>query len=187
MAFDNIKTQNNINVENGVVITENNGTVNINKAPTVSAFKQKLTKYKEEAINNSSFGRYIDELNHFIKPVTYNPRNLETKLKDANRTFEIEEARELKAKFAKEITKNSFSEAAQDCYAHILAKLKSEYDEKVRPLVIEKASMADIEKKIAEVINIMYEELSDTFFEQNTQEIKGMLYYLTGNCHIEWS
>lgn len=187
MTLDKIETQINVEAKKGLAVGINNGVINYDPQKTVSSFKEKLMNIKNESLNDSSFKDYIDALNHYIMPAKYSPRDLRTKLTNAGRNFEVEEAIELKASFTKKLVKNNFSESAQDCYVHILTELKTKYDEKVRPLLLKKAPLEEIETMVAEVVTFMYDELRETVFEQNKQEIKGMLYFLTGNCHIEWS
>ncbi len=160
----------------------------ISKETTISDFKNQLLQMTEETLYDSSFKDVIEKLNHFMQPAEYNsPRNLETKLINANREYDINEAKELKTKFSMKLTKNNFSETAQKYYASILALLKGKYDAKVKPLIKCNAPLPDVENAVDEVITYMFEKLSDTVFEQDYQEIRGMLYFLTGNCHIEWS
>lgn len=185
MTLDKIEKQIIVKGNNSVGSVEGN-VYNISTGDTCYALKQKLLQVSKEALYDESFKDIIDSLNHYIQVSKRSPRNLRTKLEEANRKNDINEAEELKTLFTMKLFKNNFSESAQDCFTHILATLKSQYDAKVKSLIESGASRVEIDAQVLEVINFMYEQLISTAFEQNTQEIKGMLYYLTGNCHIEW-
>lgn len=155
---------------------------------TRSALRKKIEEIKEECLLDPDFNRCIAELQHFLNPVKPElQRDLERKLSDADRLDELEEAEELKEKFAKLLLRENLSEQAQDAYVHILSKIKLSYEHKVKPLIKTQAPPAAIEQQVLDVVEGIYEDLSGTVLEHNYRNIKGMLYFLTGNCHIEWS
>lgn len=146
-----------------------------------------IAKLTDKCIYDNNFKEYVDRLNHFIKQNPHNQRDLETKLTSAGKTEEIAEAMELKEKFTKFLTKNSLSSIAQDAYAKVLCKLKISYEHTVKPLIKSKASEVEIDTAVLKIINEIYDDLKGTPLESDHMQIKGMLYFLTGNCHIEWS
>lgn len=177
--------------------TTNNGDIagrDINK-PTIininptdrSALRKKLEKLKSDCLFDPNFSKCIKQLNHYLNPV--NPsdqRDLKTKLTDAGREDEVYEAEELKESFAKKLVKDNLSEQAQEAYVHILATIKTQYDGKIKPLIKTNASLQEVEAGVLNIVETMYSELSGTALEYDPREIKGMLYFLTGNCHIDW-
>ncbi len=166
---------------------------NIDKSTTVinatidSPLRKKMKEMQLDALDDDNFVRYMKEFCHFFNPINPNDqRDLSAKLMDANRKDEIFEAESLKEEFAKTLMKNNLSEQAQDAYVHILAKIKTLYESKVKPHIKENAALTDIEDGVFEVIEIIYGDLVGTIFEKDHRKIKGMLYFLTGNCHIDW-
>lgn len=161
--------------------------IEINNIGKKSALRNIVEKLEADCIDDPNFNKYISNLIHYTSSVHPNEqRDLETKLKAANRQDELYDAQDLKERFTKLLTRSSLSEQAQNAYVHILSKLKLDYDHKVKPLLKSAATLVDIEAKVSEVVIGIYEDLEGTVLEHNVREIKGMLYYLTGNCHIEW-
>ncbi len=155
---------------------------------TRSALRKKIEEIKEECLLDPDFNKCIDQLQHYLNPIKPElQRDLEKKLTDADRYDELEEAEELKEKFTKLLLRENLSEQAQDAYVHILSKIKLLYEHKVKPLIKTQAEPALIEQQVLDVVEEVYELLSGTVLEHNYRNIKGMLYFLTGNCHIEWS
>lgn len=151
-----------------------------------SNLNELLSKVTQEAMIDDNFRKTIDSFNYYLRPISNNQKDLKTKLLEANREYEIPEAEELKTKFAMKLTKNALSESAQKMYVHILAKLKCSYEQKVRPLIIEGQSISIIDGQVYEILKELYNDIIGTAFEDDILGIKGMLYYLTGTCHINW-
>ncbi len=150
--------------------------------------REKIEALKEDCLHDPDFAQCIGELSHLINSAHPDEqRDLKTKLTDADRADEVHEAEELKEKFTKLLVKNSLSEQAQDAYAHVLCKIKLDYLHKIKPLLKSGASLQQVEAEVLAIINIIYADLVGTVLEHNVREIKGMLYFLTGNCHIEWN
>lgn len=156
--------------------------------PPKSPLKAKLEKLSQDCLSDSNFKKYINELQHLITTVHPNKQiDLKAKLEMANRADEYEEALFLKEQFAKRLYKNSLSEQAQDAYVHILSKLKLDFQLKIKPRIKDGASFTEIGDCLHKIINEMYGELAGTPLEQDIGSVRGMLYFLTGNCHIEWT
>ncbi|HOO49745.1 MAG TPA: hypothetical protein PLK94_00500 [Alphaproteobacteria bacterium] len=162
-------------------------TIHVNQSKDASPLRKKIEQLKSDCLHDPDFSTCIKQLNHYLNPV--NPdeqRALKAKLEEADRADEVYEAEELKEEFAKILVKDNLSEQAQDAYVHILGKIKTLYESKVKPLMKEGAPLSDIESNILYVIEVIYEDLSGTILEYDYRQIKGMLYFLTGNCHIDW-
>jgi len=164
----------------------NKQTINLN-VKGKSQLRLKIEQIQRECLHDPEFKSCISRLTHYLNPIDIkNQRDLKTKLLAAGRNDEVNDAEELKEKFAKLLVKNSLSEQAQDAYAHVLGKIKLNYDAKVKSLLKENASLVLVEAAVLEVVNEIYDDLCGTVLEHDYREIKGMLYFLTGNCHIEW-
>ncbi len=149
--------------------------------------KEKLKKLAEDGLQDPNFMTYLDQLKHYRNPVRHDEqRNLETKLTDADRDDEIFNAKKLKEEFAKILAKDDLSNQAQEAYVHILGKIQTYYERKVKPLIKMNAPPPDIDTKVLEIIEEIYSDLVETNLNINHRQIEGMLYFLTGNCHIDW-
>lgn len=161
---------------------------NIQHQPTkISPLRKKLEQLRDDCLHDPNFSSCIKQLTHYLNPV--NPsdqRDLNTKLTDAGRQDEVYEAEELKESFAKVLVKDNLSEQAQEAYVHILATIKTQYDGKVKPLIKTNAPLHEIESNVLNIVESMYSELAGTVLEYDQRQVKGMLYFLTGNCHIDW-
>lgn len=159
----------------------------INQPITTSPLRKKLEQLKKDCLHDPNFSICIKQLTHYLNPI--NPddqRDLKTKLVDAGRADEVYEAEELKESFAKTLVKDNLSEQAQEAYVHILANIKTEYEGKVKPLLKTNAPLKEIESNVLDIVKSIYSDLAGTVLEYDQREIKGMLYFLTGNCHIDW-
>jgi hypothetical protein len=157
------------------------------QAKDKSPLRNVVEKLEADCLHDPDFNKYINALTHYTNSVhPDSQRDLQTKLTEANRQDELHEAEELKEKFAKLLVKSSLSEQAQNAYVHVLSKIKLDYDHKVKPLLKEGAGLVAVEASVHQIIMGIYEDLTGTVLEHNVREIKGMLYFLTGNCHIEW-
>lgn len=101
------------------------------------------------------------------------------------------EARRQKLQFYKKSTRYQYYESAQRIDSYLLAKVKSSFDSYVMPLIgvasksaVKQAIYEKVVKPIMDEIN-RYGVDDDCLCYTDT-DIKGMLYMLTGNCHINW-
>lgn len=171
----------------GGYIDKSVNTVVINSVNTSSPLRKKIEQLRSDCLHDPNLFTCIRQLTHYLNPV--NPdeqRDLKTKLIDANRADEVHEAEELKEAFAKILVRDNLSEQAQDAYVHILSKIKTHYECKVKSLIKANAPITEIEKSVLEIIETIYADLVGTALEYDHRQIKGMLYFLTGNCHIDW-
>ena len=165
-------------------ISKNTFIVQQNKSP----LKVMLEKLSLDCLNDPHFKQYISDLQHYTTSVHPEKQiDLKAKLEMANRADEYTEALFLKEQFAKQLYKNGLSEQAQVAYVHILSKLKLDFQLKIKPRIKESASLTEIGECLHQIINEMYGELAGTPLEQEIGSVHGMLYFLTGNCHIEWT
>jgi len=128
--------------------------------------------------------RYRTKLRHTI--------GLEAKLADGGFSQSaIDKARRLKMYFAKKSMRFQYYESAQliDCY--LFAKLCHRFDTYILPY-IESLPLCDIRQMVYEkVVLPIIDEINangscDRQLCYNENDIFGMLYYLTGKCHINW-
>ena len=76
----------------------------------------------------------------------------------------------------------------QKVFAHVLAMIDTTFNQKIRPLIIEKHSKVDVSKGIQEhIIDPVYQSIVSFDNTITSQHVSGMLYFLTGKCHLVWS
>jgi hypothetical protein len=166
----------------------------INKPVTVnighiSALRRRSQELKELYVHDQNYRGFIEKLQKFLTTAesSKQPRNLEEKLTAGNRADLVNEGKRLKERFYKKINKHQFSEQAQELFAHILAQINTFFNSKIRPLIIENQQPSVIDALIYDdLVKVIYDDVGDGPLDIDTEDIKGMLYYLTGTCHLEW-
>ena len=148
-----------------------------------------VRKCIEENVQNSDFTGFVDNLARYMAEVDGPIIGLEEKLKNGGRPDLLDSALKLKESFYKNLTREQLAPSIQDAYVHILACIITIFEQKILPLIKGGKSPEVIDKAIyEEIINHIYTEISDIReFNHNMEDIRGMLYYLTGNCHIKWN
>lgn len=113
---------------------------------------------------------------------------LKKKLENGNRLKYLEFAEISKEKFAKKLLLNEHSESAQLIYAFLLAKVYTSFQTNIYTRLNEGHPEEYINQLIAEsIVKPLEELLGDNLLRIYDDEINGMIYFLTGNCHIKWN
>lgn len=148
-----------------------------------------VSRFKSLAKDDPEYLECIDELNSFFHDVI--PRKikgLEAKLTEGSREDLLEDALYLENKMAIKIAKNQFSPTAEAVYYHCLTRIKTAFTSSIQPLIKAKASHQVVDQAIYDkVIMPIHAEIISTYTALDTEQIKGLLYYLTGKCRIQWS
>lgn len=147
-----------------------------------------LKKFKEDCDHNSQLKEFIDEFDYFNNQLEGDIVGLEQKLKDGNRDGFIEFALRTKERFFKKLLKYQFSESAQRIHIYLLASLESRFQNHVAPKIRDDHPAEEINILIEEaLIKPLLLELDENLLHITETDINGMLYFLTGNCHIKWT
>lgn len=130
--------------------------------------------------------RYRTKLPHTI--------GLEQKLLDGGFAKNaIDKARRQKQSYAKKATKYQYYEMANKIDNYLFAIVSDHFDREVLPLIEDEKPIREINQAVYEKVVVpVMEELnavgdSDTCLCYTLDDVFGMLYYLTGNCHINWA
>ena len=150
-------------------------------------------KLNDELENDEKLKKKLDDIRRYKTKLPHTI-GLEQKLRDGGFSESaIEKARRLKQYFAKKSTKFQYYESAQRIDSYLFAKVCGGFDAYVMPLIEQQTPLTDIRQCVYErvILPIMH-ELNDNGAEDaclcyNEEDIFGMLYYLTGNCHINWT
>lgn len=155
----------------------------------LSQMKMLLKKFNQEQSSNQQLSSFIDDLDYYNTPKQNETVvGLENKLIAGNRKNLYDYANDMKDRFHRKLYKYQFSEAAQKMNVHLLALVQSYYMNEVYPLICENRDSAVINTLISErIIQPLLAELDDNTLGYGAQDINGMLYFLTGNCHIKWT
>lgn len=172
-----------------VNVKENNGTINIgNSRSRLSATFERL----EQEILNNTRKEVIDELLLYTTKLD-GTKGLEEKLQDGGfQKMFIQKAIIQKEMYAKRATKYECYPAAQEIILSLFARIKNEFDVRIYPMIIKGADvpsiMQEVHKQIVSPILQMIEMngANDQSLYFNMDHIYGMIYYLTGMCHLNW-
>lgn len=150
-------------------------------------------KLKDDFHNDIRLQKKLDDIKRYRTKLPHTI-GLKAKLHDGGfSATAIEKACRQKMYFAKKSTKFQYFEAAQRIDAYLFAIVSSRFDTYVMPLIEAQRSLAEINRAVYEqVVMYVMEEINrngadDTYLCYNADDILGMIYYLTGNCHINWT
>lgn len=150
-------------------------------------------KLKEEIDHDDKLQKKMADIMRYRTKLPHT-LGLKRKLQDGgyNKTA-IDKACRLKQGYAKKATKYQYYEMANRIDDYLFAILSNRFDDYVYPLIVNQRPLADIKQAVPEQVIIpVMKELNengedDIYLCYTTDDILGMLYYLTGNCHINWA
>lgn len=146
-----------------------------------------IEKFRREASNDSAMSETIQLLQRWHKADGH-VIGLEEKLEQGNRRDLIIFAMEAKERFSRSLVRHQYSPAAQEIYAFLLAKIYQIFVSIIYPEICRGVGMDKVDKLlVSEVYNQVEALLEDNPLQITPEEVMGMLYWLTGNCHLKWS
>lgn len=187
---------NRINIDNSQVegdfIGRDDKSINIinHNTFTSSIYLQNLYEcYQKEKLDNPEFKKLCEELDYFNSIVKGDVMGLEEKLRQGGRERLIAYALDVKEKFHKKLIKTSqFSNIAQDINVYLLSKVHKGFMMDIYHLICEGESDDKINLLINErIIKPVQQDLGINPLKYNENDIMGMIFFLTGNCHIKWN
>lgn len=184
----NQNIENNKHIDSQFNINSNYGSIG-SSPPT--RFAKRFAKLIKEVSGNEAIDKILVDLNNYITKL--DGIDLETKLQDGGFSlFEIEKATRRKEAFAKKLEMYKFFESSQWINAQLFSQIISDFETYIEPLIKNNSSKEDIIKSVAEkvvspILNLLNQEGErDEYLNYTTENIWGMIYYLTGKCHINW-
>jgi len=146
-----------------------------------------IEKFRKEQAEDKQFRDIIAKLEHFSKVADGKLSSLSEKLESGGCKSHVEFAEKAKELFAKKLVEFQYSESAQRIHAYLLAEVWSRFHRFVRPLIAEGADIHALNCCVeVHIIQPVQSMLGENDLELYSDEINGMLYFLTGNCHIRW-
>ena len=161
--------------------------------PAESRLSAWFRKLAEEFRNDEKLRRKLDDIKRY-KTVLDKTRGLDRKLEDGGFAPDsIATARRKKQYYVKKATKYQYYESAQRIDSYLYAKVCNRFDSYVFPLIRAQHPLDEVRTAVYEQVVIpILEEINeqgsaDTCLCYTEDDIFGILYYLTGNCHINWT
>lgn len=172
----------------------------------IDDYYQHATVYKQERgtrfdayfrrlrqeIENHTTSDIIDELLDY-KTQTDGKKGLEEKLTDGGfPQSDINWALRKKEQYAKKATKYECYPSAQEINLLLFADIKAKFDCYIKPLIKKGTDVTTVMQQTHEVIVEPLMQLlnengeHDEDLRYTTDHIYGMIYYLTGMCHLNW-
>ena len=163
--------------------------ISFNEVKTNSnALNNLLIRSRQLCETDQEYCYMLEELEGYL-----NPRpgrkiiGLEGKLKEGDRLDLLEDATYLENKFARRVTKHQFSVSEEVIYYHCLSKINSSFSHNVKPLFKNTVSAAIIDRVIYDkIVEPLYEEGCEVSTAISIELIRGMIFFLTGKCHLRW-
>ena len=159
-----------------------------NGCTRMGAYFQRLM----EEIRGNVKEEVIDDLLYYTTRLD-GTKGMEEKLMDGGfRPNKIEEAKRFKELYAKKATRFDCYPAAQQINLNLFSRIKNEFDTNIYPLIENGESlnlvMQQIRERIVLPIMTLIENAgaNDTSLQYTEDHIYGMIYYLTGMCHLNW-
>ena len=176
------------NINSQVNIGDNFGNLNF---VVKTRFSKRFEKLKNEIESDIRYEGILSDFDYYNTKL--DGRDMPSKLSDGGFSKrDILMATIKKQKYAKKAEKYKFFESAQWIDCQLFAKIKLEFDINVEPLINSGADKATIMqavyervvKPVLELINVEGEY--DEVLNYDSEDILGMIYFLTGKCHINW-
>ena len=155
-----------------------------------SSLNRLYRKLRDEAAQDQELTEYIAQLQIFTRSVEDETVvGLDGKFTAADRQDQLDMAKAMKEMVYAELRKNMFSRTFQTIYATLMGKIYEEFQTWVQPAIVKGASREQIDQLVnVHVVKPVVSEL-ETCSEYDgaaTSTVRGMIYFLTGNCHLVW-
>jgi len=154
----------------------------------VSPMTRLIARYKTETENDEKVKRLVEQLKKWQERPPGDVIGLEEKLLRGNRPDMIDFAMLAKERFARALGRHEYSPAAQEIYAYLLAQMWVIFSELVFTKIAQGVSQEAVNLMLVNDVYPRVEHLlEDNPLGIDLAEIKGMLFWLTGNCHVKWA
>lgn len=154
------------------------------RVPALTSFYE---RYKDDVANNRELKENIEKFNYYTTPFKGDVIGLEAKLQNGGFGDIIEYAQEAKESFHKQLYRNQFSESAQLINCHLLSIVQSYFETYIMPKIRSGMQQEEVIVLVQErIVTPLLHELGENILNLMAIDIQGMVYFLTGNCHIKW-
>jgi hypothetical protein len=147
-----------------------------------------LAAFRREVATGASCNTIIPDLQGFLESASSDELiGLTEKLEKGNRGSFLEQAKATKEAIAKKIDSHLFSISAQHIYTHLLDMAKNKFNARVSPLLIDGVRDSEVGKVLMEITDSIFSFLDDNDLELKHSDVLGLVFYLTGKCHLKWA
>ena len=155
--------------------------------PALTGMGRLINEFGAESGQREKLTKLIGQLEHYYDSrANEDVRGLEEKLSAADRKDLLSSARKSKQYASQFVMKHQSSLAAQKIISHLLAKLLSDFNHVVVPLIQSGASRPAVDSAIKSVMDDGWAFLESNPLEIDHRLLEGFLYFLGGNCHLRW-
>jgi hypothetical protein len=155
-----------------------------------SVFRKLFDKLEQEVASDKNLTTYIRQLEVYTRHVdSEEVIGLEQKFQLAGRASQLAVAVALKESVYSDIKANVFSPTYQLIVATLMSKIHERFVTDIRPLIEAGGSRSQVDKAFSALITVpIASELDDCpqFEDVAVDFVRGMTFFLTGNCHIRW-
>ncbi|HDL7428986.1 TPA: hypothetical protein PXN84_003223 [Yersinia enterocolitica] len=143
-------------------------------------------RLKTDGVGERS-AEFCEKLNHYMAQQTDGDvRGLDSKLAESSRSDMLIMAKMMKEQATKAIMRQQTSKTAQRIYVIIIERIYFDFIMKVTPLIQDDKPRIEVDERISDIINGIYEVLGENLLEFTEMDLLGLLFFLGGNCHIRW-
>lgn len=147
-----------------------------------------IERSRQLSKESNEYRDMFEELQSFLEPRPgRNIIGLAAKLTAGNREDLLEDASWYENKFVRRLAREQHCQSFQALFLHCLSQINSAFCAHIRPLIQSNSSTIAVDAAIkTHVIDPLYHELMYVDSALSSDVIRGMLYFLTGKCHIQW-
>ncbi|MET3115720.1 MFS superfamily sulfate permease-like transporter [Pedobacter sp. CG_S7] len=176
-------------VDKQVIVGQLHGNIDFSN---ISRLGQRFKRLKEEVEKNIRLTDFIEDFKNYNTKL--DGRSMPDKLIDGGfNNQEILKATKRKHMYSKKLEKNKLYETAQLIDMELFSLINLYFETYIEPLieqgkeksVIKQAVLEKIVQPIIDLIN--QDGRDDTFLNYTIEEIYGMIFFLTGKCHLNWA
>ena len=144
---------------------------------------------KAFADDSEEYRDLLDELNNYQKPRTGREIiGLEKKLERAHMTPLVDDATYLKNNAMTKVARYQLQSHKAAVHNYIYGKINEIFNANIAPLIRSGLQVNEINRFISEmIVQPLADEICVADPTINSDTIRGMLYILTGNCHLTWT
>lgn len=149
-----------------------------------------IEKFKKEREKDEVFSGIVHKLQHYASSTdgVGDIEGVKLKLGKAGYNNLVDFALTTKELFVKKLTEFQFSRSAQEMHCLLLAEVYTRFHHCVWPALCAGEDQQKVMGLVqANIINPVSEILGENVLNIYNDELTGMLYFLTGNCHIRWA
>ena len=160
-----------------------------NNFVALSSLEQAVEQIKTELGADKDAVEIIEDLADYITEYPHREIiGLDNKLAKGKRLDLKDRAVLLKNRFERRVARNQMSLAEQHVYVQILSAISSIWHSKIKPLIDIGTSKTVIDSVIhTELIEPVHKAIVRYDTLATSELVSGMLYFLTGKCHLDWS